>query len=203
MDRIERLEMIERLKAEADEGRQRIAEREQARESDVLAFDDWVRSEPQASPPVQKSDGAPDLLYRTNENALVTAGHNGGTPFTATGDEDWSGWENWLQTRMVAERREVLNQVAKIVGEFASEYVHGKLVPLKREIADLRTENAEVKRMLGEALTQFPKVEAEAKSFAEMLDLECKNHDHTVHKFELALAEMRGRMSAILRDYVT
>ena len=135
------------------------------------------------------------LVFKTREDALAPVGADA----DATNAE---GWDRWVKAHLANERAETVAILTKVIGEFASEYVHEKLQPLRRELADVKAENAEVKRMLGEALTRCAKVEEEAKGFATMLDLECKNHDATVHKFELQVAEMRGRLSGVLRDYV-
>jgi hypothetical protein len=192
MDPVERLDRIEQLKAEADEGRERIAEREAARERDPIAYDNFLRSQR-----VEREAGDLSLVFKTREDALAPV------PAPDTDAANAEGWDRWLRGHLSIERAVVLDQVARTVAEFASQYVYEKLQPLRRELADVKAENVEVKRMLGEAMRRCAKVEEEAKGFAAMLDLECKSHDAAVHKFELQVAEMRGRLSAVLRDYAT
>jgi hypothetical protein len=195
MDPLERLERINQLRVEADEGRARIAEREAERERDPIAYDDFLRAEHDSYVARESLPG--ELIYKDRRDALVTAG---------TGDTDAvnaEGWDRWLRGHLNIERAAVLDQVARTVAEFASGYVHEKLQPLTRELADVKAENVEVKRMLGEAVSRFVKLEDESKALAALLNSECKQHDAARHAFELQVAELKGRLSGVLRDYTT
>jgi hypothetical protein len=52
--------------------------------------------------------------------------------------ESSARWNKWIDGRLETERAEVLDIITKAMGEFASEYTHEKLAPLKAEIADLK-----------------------------------------------------------------
>jgi hypothetical protein len=195
MDPIERLERIAQLKAEAEEGRERIRQRQEERERDPIAYDNFLRAE--CSSYVAREAMPGELVYKDRYDALVPV---------RTDDTDAvnaAGWDRWVKAHLAIERAEVLDQVARTVAEFASIYVHEKLQPLRRELADVKAENVEVKRMLGEAVSRFAKLEDDGKALAALLDSECKQHDAARHAFELQVAEMRGRLSAFMRDYTT
>jgi hypothetical protein len=62
--------MIDRLKAEADEGRERIAERQAARERDPIAYDNFLRSEQY----IARESLPGELVYKDRQDALVPVG---------------------------------------------------------------------------------------------------------------------------------
>jgi septal ring factor EnvC (AmiA/AmiB activator) len=200
MDREER---IAQLQAEVEEHRASIAEREAARERG-----EYVEREGHG------------LQYRTQENTApelptyVQLYHDADNPehkflvhdIDAHNEFNRKGWDEWVQAHiknsLANERTEVLDQVARTVAEFTSQYVFQKLQPLTRELGVLRNENAEIKRALGEAVSRFSKLEDDARALAHQLESESRQHDVQVHKFEVSVAELRGRLSAFLKDYV-
>ena len=72
MTRDERLDMIDRLRADAAEHRANIARRQAEREVDPCAMQDHLMSEAretQASPCVEKSGPAPGVIYKSRRRA--------------------------------------------------------------------------------------------------------------------------------------
>ena len=151
---------------------------------------------------MQKDASPGTLMYRTQENALAPV-RTADAAASVMDAETSKAWNSWIDGRLATERAEVIDQITRLVGEFASGYVHEKLQPLRRELAEVRAENLEVKRALGETLSRFAAVEAEAKALVRQIDAEGRQHDAERHAFELQVAELKGRMSGILRDYTT
>jgi hypothetical protein len=135
MTRDERLDLIDRLRAEADAGRERIAERERARESDPIAFDDWCRAErsvePIRSAPMAETE-LPDIIYRTY---APDAPEPAPEPETAAFDE-----------------AALLETVARGSAEAVMTLIQRERRTYDRRIATLEGELREVKGMIGSVL---------------------------------------------------
>jgi hypothetical protein len=191
MDSIERMERIDQLKTEVEEHKASIADRQASRERGEY---------------VEREARDAGLRFRTQENTAPVLYHNA-TDIDAQNAEREKDWDRWvrahIENSLANERTEVLDQVARTVAEFTSQYVFQKLQPLTRELGVLRNENAEIKRTLGDVVNRFAKLEDDARALAHQLDSESKQHDAIVHKFEVSVAELRGRLSAFLKDYVT
>jgi hypothetical protein len=148
MTREERLDLIEQLRADADAGRERIAENrrrlEELAESDPVAFDDYLRAERkhEGSSLMRKSDHPAGLLYRTTDNALQRAPAVEREAFDEQPPAFDERQRDCLAT-VIAELRKEFDQRVKIR---AVRFV------LQKSIADLQAENAEIKGMLGATL---------------------------------------------------
>jgi hypothetical protein len=121
-------------------------------EHDVLLAKD---QQPIESPPMRRDARDAGLLFRITEDALVPVAAAVAVPSTAADDENAKNaadWDRWVKAYLAIERTEVLDQVARIVGQFASEYVFEKLQPLTRELGVLRNENTELRGLLASAL---------------------------------------------------
>jgi hypothetical protein len=102
-----------------DERRKKILEEAKAR----AAGGTWHQPEPpERSPPVRNSDSVPDLVFKTNENALASAPADNKTHATSSRDEVYEHpWNQWLQRaideRLDAERQIIMDAVVDIIGE--------------------------------------------------------------------------------------
>jgi hypothetical protein len=65
MDTYTRRALIAELQEKSEAGRQELVRRQAAREADIIAYDEWVRSED----PVPAPDAG--LVFKDNDNALV------------------------------------------------------------------------------------------------------------------------------------
>ena len=147
MDREERIEQLQR---ETEEHKASIAAREAARERDPIAYDDFVMRE-----------GRAGLRFRTQENTApalptyVEMYHDRNDPshkflvhnLDARAEFNQKGWDEWvkghIKNSLTSERTEVLDQVARTVAEFTSQYIHEKMQPLRTEIDNLKRALAE------------------------------------------------------------
>jgi len=114
--------LIDRVRREADEGRERIAERQRQRQDleerashgdldAVIAYDDILRAEraePLGAAYVQRRVDAGGLLRRTMENAMVGPAQPEPT--------DWSAWEAWMKAHLDNARAELHEEVAQAIG---------------------------------------------------------------------------------------
>jgi hypothetical protein len=76
-----------------------------------------------------------------------------------------------------------------------------KLAERDRKIGELEGELKEVRGMLGDVLTRLGQNDEKLKNIVADVSAEHKDRVALIGKFETALAEMRGRVSAILRDW--
>jgi hypothetical protein len=202
--RDERLAMIDRLQREADAGRERIAENrrriedlaERGRDDPraAIALDDLLRAEREAerSPHVQRNDDAGGLIYRTMQTQPTHA---------AEPAPDYSDWERWLRAHLDIERREVREALQESIAVSMGEVIGKTVGNLHREhdaalkrIAELEAENAVLRGKLDDVLKKFESVAAE-------VDAGNRDRDALVASFQVEVAELRGRLSAVLRDY--
>ena len=79
-----------------------------------------------------------------------------------------------------------------------------------RKLAELRAENIEVKGMLRDALAKVGKLEGrldeadtKLRNMAADVDAERKDHLARMTAFKVEVAELRGKVSAVLRDWTT
>jgi hypothetical protein len=130
----------------------------------IFAEDDRLRCEhaawmaarsPAASPPVSATS-PPGVIYKEyHSGALPAAVSAAVTPMSEPDVVEWhAAWNAWLAGHLDIHDGEMV----RAVGEFSSQYVTERLVPLQRELAQLRAENAEVKNLLAEALRRFDEV---------------------------------------------
>jgi hypothetical protein len=197
MTREERLDLIERLQVDNDESRERAEERRRQREADPLKMNDFImaaamvatkdagdlhftqpvetpRSEPLGALYVRQIDGPP-------ENAAAHAARADTVPSDV---EDW--------------RDEVARSMAEVViatrRELRAEYAKA-LAMRDRRITKLEAQNTLLRGKLDDALKKIESVAAE-------VDAGHKDRDALVASFQVEVAELRGRMGAILRDFV-
>jgi hypothetical protein len=140
MDPIERLQRIAELRAQADAGRERIRQREEAREADPIKMHEHLMGqahEAQRSPLARETE-LPDIVYREFAPSASASA-------PATAPADFSGWEAWLAGHLEIERREMLDIVARGMAEvFEIEKREIRkerdieLIELRREVAVLR-----------------------------------------------------------------
>jgi len=148
-DPIERAARILELQEQAEAGRQRIAERQAAREADIFAFDDLVRSEPVGTPLMQKSDRDAGLIYKERDDALAPAPEAEPPP---SDDGPTLG-----------------EAVVKLAGATDRRFER-----LERKLAEVQGENRELKGMLGAALVmlgQSAKGYSHGTNNSEVIDL--------------------------------
>jgi hypothetical protein len=204
----EKLELIERLARENEEARERIAELERKRLEDPsfdladrrltddasdLCFTAAV--EPAEGPPVEKSSGNGLLMFRMGpENALAPA---------PAGNTDWSAWESWMQGHLNVLRSEVADTISRATGIALASTRKEMQAEFERKLAALKTENAELKGLLDSVLAKCSELEGTIKTLTADFKAESGVRDGLVRAFELQIAEMRGRLSAVLRDYST
>jgi hypothetical protein len=135
---MDRLERIAQLKAEADEARENIRQRQEARERDPSAMHDYLMAQTQRSAPVQRDVGHAELLYRVTETAPT---HIPAADGDAANAESWDNWDKWLKAHLTIERRGLIAALEQDVGEIAArlrtEREAGEAA-LRREITELR-----------------------------------------------------------------
>jgi len=142
----------------------------------VIAMDQTLRDEIAAAcrehdlllardqgPSVQRDTRNASLVFKERENALA--------PVAAPADDDSeknsAAWNAWIVAHLEAERDFLLKGMA----EGMSEYVHFKLTErdavINREINSLKAENAELRGMLGSALSALDAVRKNAEASAQ------------------------------------
>jgi hypothetical protein len=88
-----------------------------------------------ASPPVSESAGL-GVLYRDYDGGASRAAAE-----AEPAQEDWSGWERWLDGHLALHRAEMIEGMAQLVCEF----VRQNIDPLEQQLAELKAEVAELK----------------------------------------------------------
>jgi hypothetical protein len=178
MDPAERLERIEQLKAEADEGRERIRQRQEERERDPTKMDDFMRSERY----VAREAMPGELVYKDRRDALVTVGTD-----DAQDAVNQAGWDRWLLAHLSIERRGLIDAIEQDVNNVAaslrSERDAGE-AKLQREITELRRVMQEREERAG-AIAEVKK----------QLTLERDQRERT--QFEAALVQRDARIAAL------
>jgi hypothetical protein len=108
--------------------------------------------EAQASPPVSENGDA-GIIYKDFDNGTLQDA-------AAAADEqiDWSGWERWLAGHLEIFRQEMIEGMA----EGMSMYVSERLDPLKKQLAELKAENVELRSMLGDVLRKYDELSTRA-----------------------------------------
>jgi hypothetical protein len=182
MDREERIEQLQR---EADEGRERIRQRQEERERDPAKMHDWLK-----------------LSHDNSKRHSVTASHEiihkempieRQLPAEFSAAQNAEGWNHWIKAHLANERAELIDVLTRTIGEFASQYVHEKLQPLRTEIADLRrtlVERDERARALAEVKREVAgeRVEREALQLSAALAAR-----------DAKIAALEDRMQILLR----
>ena len=179
VDQNARLDRIDELQRQIDEGRERIRQRQEERERNPELMDDHLRAERDCEPAgtayTQREAPAADLVYRRYEGAPTPAA----TAETATAD--WNAWFTaGFDAHYAPECEALIELLTESIAEFVTEYVGGKLVERDREIDVLKGELRETKAMLADVLKQFE----QHKTFADKLEA-----DRTGLKVRLARLE--------------
>jgi hypothetical protein len=195
MTKDERLDLIDRLRRENDEGRERIRQRQEERESNPELEQDYLLAERPGASPLVTREAPQGIRYRQHEN-------NAPAP-APSGDTAWSAWEGWLNGHLNILRQEMAGIVSEAIGIALAETRKEVEAEFERKLAALRTENAELKGRLGEVFAKLNGVESAIKNLTVDFRAESGVRDGLVRSFELQIAEMRGRLSAVLRDYAT
>jgi hypothetical protein len=204
----EREILIERLARENAEARERIEALRIKREENPYEYDLADRRltddpsdlcftaavEPAEDPPVEKSNGNGLLIYRMTENARTSA---------PAPDTDWSAWQGWLDGNLNVLRAEVGDTISKALGIALASTRKEMQAEFECKLAALKAENVELRSMLADVLTRFNAVENVVQTLAPDFKAESGVRDGLVRAFELQIAELRGRVSAVLRDYAT
>ena len=151
MDRDERLDLMDRLQRENAEARERIAEREQRRQSDP----DWLLAdarvsraahglhygEPIGASPVRRN-GNGALVFKTIEEALVRGSEPGTLPSDA---------EAWMAGHLNILRNELREYFKGTTAEVIKRREH-RIAALETKTAKLEAANAELRGKLDAAL---------------------------------------------------
>ena len=99
------------------------------------------------------------MVFKERENALAPADDDS--------EKNSAAWNAWIAAHLEAERDFLLKGMA----EGMSEYVHFKLTErddvINREINSLKAENAELRGMLGSALSALDAVRKNAEAMAQ------------------------------------
>ena len=205
MTRSEREALVERLQAANVDSTVEIERRAAAREADPFSAREMMvadardthasgdlhytgPADDEGSPPVRENDAPGGLVYRRYENAPA-----------ASPEPDWSPWENWLKAHLDNLREELVDGMAEgMAGYFAQ-----KRLEIDRELAVLRNTNADLRQMLGDTLKRLEQADTKLRNMAADVDGERKDHIGRMTAFQVEVAELRGRMGAILRDFTT
>jgi hypothetical protein len=155
--------------------------------------------EPVGGPYVRR-EGPAGLLYREHEeSAPAPASATDSALFTAVADEsarNAAAWDAWVRGHIEVERAEIFDQMGKVVAEFTSGYVFERLQPLTREIAGLKGENAELRGMLGSALTALDAV----RKSAEAIHRERQDEKRDFAIRNQVIAERSDRIAQLQRE---
>jgi len=139
------------------------------------------------------------MLYRRGpENGMLTAPQSVSVSSSET-EADYSGWERWMAAHLAAERDVIARAMGDVVLATRRELRQERdaaLLARDRQISILQGELADAKRLLTDALTRFSKLEADLKAETNM-------RDALVNALELQFVELRGRVSGVLRDYIS
>jgi hypothetical protein len=105
MDPHKRLQVIADLEEKIAEGKQRIAEHQVQRESDPIAYDNFLRAEreDEARRTAKVPVDVPDMIYKEYLPAVPTIEK-----------QDWSGWEKWMRAHLANERAVIYGAVNKL-----------------------------------------------------------------------------------------
>jgi hypothetical protein len=195
--RDERLDLIDRLKAANAEARERIRQREEERERNPHAMQELLLAdsritkdasdlvftdpsdEPEPSPLVQKS-ADPDIVYRRYENNAQAASPE---------PPDWSGWETWLKGHLDLVREELIDATAEGMVKFFGD----KQRAIDLALAALKGENADLKRMLADALVRLGQNEEKLKAVINDLNAERKDRVAMVGAYDRQVASCAAR----------
>lgn len=151
MTPLERLERIAELRQKADAGRERIRQREEARERDPTLMQDWLMAdacEPQPSPPVSAAP-PPGIVHR-DYGGDATLPPSEPVSAASEGESDLDEYSCGIAEFVVTWcNHKLASRDARI------NILEEEIVALKRsirELAILKSENAEIKGMLGATL---------------------------------------------------
>jgi hypothetical protein len=147
--RDERLDLIDRLKRENDEARERLRQRQEEREQNPELMDDYLREcdrEPVRAVYVEREASA-GLLYREHHNEALQA-----APVADAGASDWNTWfsRSW-ENHIKAERQVVAEGIGEALLETRKELRQehaAALVERDRRISALESEVRELTRKL-------------------------------------------------------
>jgi hypothetical protein len=129
------------------------------------------------------------LVYRRHENVQALAPVTAAVP---SGGDDWNAWfAAGFANHFEPQRTAMLDAVAHTVAKFTTDYVHEKLgaalVERDREIASLKGENAEIRGMLGSALSAIDKL----RKAVETEKRERQIRDETIRERGARIADLQ------------
>ena len=205
MDREQRLDLMDRLQADNEAARERLAERQRQREDDPAAMQNWLLAdrratgdehdlaftepcEPVASPSVTKSGLPGGLIRKITETARARPAVTVAAASTGNGD-DSNGWNDWVKRHLENERAEVLDLVVRMVGQVIHEMRKERAV----EIAALRRELTQLRSLLGEREERAAAVAEVKRQYAqdrgerdrERLQADLASRDAKIEKLEM------------------
>jgi hypothetical protein len=187
VDRSERSDMIDRLRAETDEARERIAEREAERERDPIKMDDYLRSKRDDRSAferrryVDREAPSGELAYRTTENALQP------TPALDADAANAEGWDRWIKAHLAIERKGLIEAIEQDVGEVVAR------LRAERDVGE-----TQLRRQITELRCTLQEREERAAALVEVrkeLVLERGERERT--QLEAALAQRDARINAL------
>jgi hypothetical protein len=191
MTREDRLERIDRLARENADSRDHIAERERQREADPALEQDHLMASALSQPGTMDAAPSGEVIYkRYHRSEAVQTEH------------DWSGWEAWLRKNLDNERTQTLAIVTEALGIAIAETRKEVREEMRTEMRTLAAENRELKGLLGDVLARFDENSKALATLAADIGRERRDREGAEQALEIRFAEMRGRMGAILRDYV-
>ena len=142
-------------------------------------------------PSVQRDTRDASLVFKERENALAPADDDS--------EKNSAAWNAWIAAHLEAERDFLLKGMA----EGMSEYVHFKLTErddvINREINSLKAENAELRGMLGSALSALDAVRKNAEAMAQEWIADKRERairDDTIRERSARIADLQRENSA-------
>jgi hypothetical protein len=217
MDREQRLDLMDKLCADNETARARAEERRRRREEEPALMQDFIlsdpsitkdagglmyteptRSEPAGALYVRQTDSR-GMLYRpARENAAADAAAAAAVPSSET-DDSSALWNAWLRGHLNIERTVISQAMGEVIVATRREMRQERdaaLLARDREISALQGELREVKGLLRDTLEKLGKLETDLKAETNM-------RDGLVSALELQFVELRGRVSGVLRDFIS
>jgi hypothetical protein len=189
MNADERAERIDELRRQADEGRENIRRREEARESDPCAMHDYLMAKrdeaavPQPAARIQREAPAGELKYRVIENAISQPV---ATSITTLSEADSEGWNSWFNARVSPIVKEIDDGFGAALRRI--EYIEDTY---NKAVRDLKTEIASLKRGLEER-------DARAHALSELKrEFQGERAEHQALQLAAALAARDHRIDAL------
>ena len=184
MDSWDREARIEQLRRENDEALARIEERQAAREADPYSEQDelFADAEPVGAALVERQAAGNGLLYRTHETPLPRVLQ----PDAGASD----GLDQQTFARALGET--IAHERTRERRERDQE-----LAARDRKLADLQSENLELKSPVRDVLAKLQATDEKVRNF--LIDLERERRERG--ELELKMADLRGRVAGLVRDF--